>query len=67
MAKVEEKEEERVVLVTGGNRGIGLLCCQILADAGFTVYGSYRSDHPEEKDDKDKKEQNKKKKRASNG
>jgi len=62
MAKVEVKEEERVVLVTGGNRGIGLLCCQILADAGLTVYGSYRSDHPEEKDDKDKKEQNKKKK-----
>jgi len=36
----------RVVLVTGGNRGIGLACAQMLRDAGHKVAITYRSDPP---------------------
>ena len=36
----------RVVLVTGGNRGIGLACARAFADAGHSVAVTYRSDPP---------------------
>jgi 3-oxoacyl-[acyl-carrier protein] reductase len=38
----------RVVLVTGGNRGIGLACARTLADAGHRVAITYRKDEPDE-------------------
>jgi 3-oxoacyl-[acyl-carrier protein] reductase len=38
--------EGRVVLVTGGNRGIGLATASALADAGYRVAITYRSDAP---------------------
>jgi 3-oxoacyl-[acyl-carrier protein] reductase len=34
---------ERIALVTGGNRGIGLACARALADAGHTVAVTSRS------------------------
>lgn len=37
----------RSVLVTGGNRGIGLATARLLADAGHKVAVTYRSDPPE--------------------
>jgi NAD(P)-dependent dehydrogenase (short-subunit alcohol dehydrogenase family) len=36
----------RVVLVTGGNRGIGLACARAFADDGHRVAVTYRSDPP---------------------
>jgi 3-oxoacyl-[acyl-carrier protein] reductase len=36
----------RVVLVTGGNRGIGLACARAFADTGHRVAVTYRSDPP---------------------
>lgn len=36
----------RVVLITGGNRGIGLACAQAMRDAGYKVAITYRSDPP---------------------
>jgi 3-oxoacyl-[acyl-carrier protein] reductase len=36
----------RVVLVTGGNRGIGLSCARALADAGNRVAITYRTEAP---------------------
>lgn len=36
----------RVVLVTGGNRGIGLACARAFADAGHKVAVTYRSEPP---------------------
>jgi len=36
----------RVVLVTGGNRGIGLACARAFADAGNQVAITYRSEAP---------------------
>ncbi len=38
----------RVVLVTGGNRGIGLSTARAFADAGHRVAVTYRSDPPED-------------------
>jgi 3-oxoacyl-[acyl-carrier protein] reductase len=40
--------EGRVVLVTGGNRGIGLATASALADAGHRVAVTYRSDAPDD-------------------
>jgi 3-oxoacyl-[acyl-carrier protein] reductase len=39
-------DEGRVVLVTGGNRGIGLATATAFADAGHRVAVTYRSDPP---------------------
>lgn len=39
---------ERVVLVTGGNRGIGLATARAFADAGHRVAVTYRSDPPDD-------------------
>ena len=36
----------RVVLVTGGNRGIGLACARAFADAGHRVAVTYRTEPP---------------------
>ncbi len=36
----------RVVLVTGGNRGIGLACARAFADAGHQVAVTYRTEPP---------------------
>ena len=36
----------RVVLVTGGNRGIGLACARAFADDGHKVAVTYRSEPP---------------------
>ncbi|MGY6500144.1 MAG: 3-oxoacyl-[acyl-carrier-protein] reductase [Acidimicrobiales bacterium] len=40
--------DPRVVLVTGGNRGIGLATAQAFADAGHRVAVTYRSSPPED-------------------
>jgi 3-oxoacyl-[acyl-carrier protein] reductase len=40
----------RVTLVTGANRGLGLVIDQRLAAAGSRVAGTYRSDHPDDTD-----------------
>jgi 3-oxoacyl-[acyl-carrier protein] reductase len=45
---VESPSEGRVVLVTGGNRGIGLATASALADAGYRVAITYRSDAPDD-------------------
>src|ERR1700733_6770933 len=37
-----EKENQRVVLVTGASSGIGLACASHLAGRGFRVYGTSR-------------------------
>ncbi len=37
-----EKENQRVVLVTGSSSGIGLACASHLAERGFRVYGTSR-------------------------
>src|ERR1700691_4169409 len=37
-----EKENPRVVLVTGASSGIGLACAAHLAERGFRVYGTSR-------------------------
>jgi NAD(P)-dependent dehydrogenase (short-subunit alcohol dehydrogenase family) len=37
-----EKENQRVVLVTGASSGIGLVCATYLARRGFRVYGTSR-------------------------
>src|SRR5438445_10696482 len=36
----------RVVLITGGNRGIGLACARAFADLGDRVAVTYRKDPP---------------------
>jgi 3-oxoacyl-[acyl-carrier protein] reductase len=38
--------DARTVLVTGGNRGIGLACARAFADAGHRVAVTFRSDPP---------------------
>lgn len=40
-------DQARTVLVTGGNRGIGLACAHAFADAGHRVAVTYRSAPPE--------------------
>lgn len=42
--------EGRVVLVTGGNRGIGLATATSFADAGYRVAITYRSEPPSDSD-----------------
>lgn len=42
--------DQRVALVTGANRGIGLACALSLRDAGFVVVGTYRTEHPDHDD-----------------
>ena len=43
-------DDQRVALVTGGNRGIGLATARALQQAGYTVAITYRSAPPEDLD-----------------
>jgi 3-oxoacyl-[acyl-carrier protein] reductase len=43
---IGEPVEPRTVLVTGGNRGIGLACARAFAERGHRVAVTYRSDPP---------------------
>lgn len=46
MSEPQPGPEGRVVLVTGGNRGIGLACAQAFVDLGDRVAVTYRNDPP---------------------
>ena len=41
---LEEKEMSKVILVTGGSRGIGAAVCVRAAHAGYKVAINYRKD-----------------------
>jgi len=44
-------EQNKVVLITGSSRGVGLETAKLLAEKGFTVYGTIRTSPPINKED----------------